>query len=201
MDQIFGNHKRAIKLVLLGDGHVGKSSLFERLTSGSSDDYSFNKKYDATTGCNVSILKCKENKLDFEIHLFDTAGQEKFGELRESYILGADGVIIMYDVSEPQTKENIYKWINNVKILNNKFSSKNIPIVICGNKIDVKKLGPRESYIFRDSALSSLYDGFITSCYISVKANKDIWNPLNILVKQIYNYWKMPQIKTVACVK
>ena len=44
MDQIFGNQKSAIKIVLLGDGHVGKSSLFERLTSGSSDDYSFNKK-------------------------------------------------------------------------------------------------------------------------------------------------------------
>ena len=66
MDQIFGNQKSAIKIVLLGDGHVGKSSLFERLTIGSSEDYSFNKNYDATTGCNVSIIKCSNNINSFK---------------------------------------------------------------------------------------------------------------------------------------
>lgn len=133
--------KTSIKIVLLGDGATGKTSYFNRITSGDMDDYKFEKTYDATRGCNICQLEYTIGKYTVTVHLFDTAGQEKFGALRDSYLMGADGIILMYDLDKDAmaTKRNVLtKWLPEIKrVLNDSAVRSRIPIAIVGNKNDV----------------------------------------------------------------
>ena len=198
MNFLSKNRKKHIKITLIGDGATGKSSYFERLSNGLSSKYKFNKKYDATIGCNVSQLEFTVNGDSIIVHLFDTAGQEKFGSLRDSYILGSDGIIGMYDISNIDTKNNISNWISNIKRICDENKIKNIPIVVCGNKCDLEKKNkePRSVYEFRQSSLEGMYNeyGKIKSELISVKSNTNLISPFVFLIKQIYGLWNDPQL-------
>ena len=194
---LFGSSKTHLKFTLIGDGATGKSSFFERMSDGASQGYKFKKKYDATIGCDVCQLEFTSNSKKIIIHLFDTAGQEKFGELRDSYILGSDGILIMYDISNMDTKHSVTRWINNIKRISDENNIKNIPIVVCGNKLDLKnKSGPRELFEFRDSVLEGMYNthGNIKAELISVKANKNLMNPIYYLIKQVHGLWSDPKL-------
>jgi len=190
--------KSAVKIVMLGDGCVGKTSLFDRLSQGDNDNYTFNKKYQASTGHTPCILSCVINKQTVDIHLFDTAGQEKYGILRDCYLLGADGVIIMYDIENSVTRQNIKVWLDNIHRVYKASNAQNPPVVVCGNKEDLlHKCGPRESYVYRQTALKHMYNGQIDYVLMSVKAGTHIWDPINILMKHILNLWRTPQLGNV----
>jgi len=190
--------KKHIKITLIGDGATGKSSYFDRLSNGLSSSYKFSKKYDATIGCNVCQLEFTVNGESIIVHLFDTAGQEKFGTLRDSYILGSDAIIGMYDISNIDTKNNISEWIANIKRICDENKIKNIPISICGNKCDLEKKikEPRSTYEFRQSCLDGMYNNYgkIKSELISVKANINLISPFIFLIKQIFGLWSDPQL-------
>lgn len=130
--------KTSIKIVLLGDGAIGKTSYFSRITSGETDEYKFSRTYDATRGCNICQIEYMIGKYAVTLHLFDTAGQEKFGAMRDSYLMGTDGIILMYDLTDNETKKNVInKWIPEIKrIMKESKSNTNIPIAVVGNKND-----------------------------------------------------------------
>lgn len=189
--------KRSFKIVLIGDGAVGKSSYFERLAYGERDEYKFSRNYNATTGCDVCQITFKIGRHDVTLHLFDTAGQEKFGKLRESYIMGADGVILMYDVTQRETKTNVMsRWLPDImKTLDDSNFRDYVPVMVVGNKYD--KVNAQSSAQFdqlkiRDSALSACYKsryGNISQCLISVKADENLLDPINWLLKNILGYY------------
>ena len=188
--------KSAVKIVMLGDGCVGKTSLFERLSLGNNDDYIFNKKYQASTGHTPCIISCVVNGQNIDIHLFDTAGQEKYGKLRDCYLLGADGVIVMYDIENAETRNNVKTWLDNITRIYQASKLSNPPVVVCGNKEDIRhKCGPRETYVYRHAALRYMYNGPIDYVLMSVKAGTHLWDPVNILMKNILNLWRTPQLK------
>lgn len=197
----FSAQKSILKIVLLGDGATGKSSFFERISNGDDENYRFNKKYNATEGCNVCVIPCTINGRNVDIHLFDTAGQEKFGKLRDSYILGADGVIIMYDISNSDTRLNVLKWLKNIKDLSAQANAIPPSVVVCGNKIDLKKkCGPSETYTFRTSTLRAHYnnDAGLSTSLISVKSGENLWDGLHLLTKHILGLWVNPKISVRA---
>jgi len=210
--------KTSIKIVLLGDGAIGKTAYFNRITSGDTDEYKFNKIYDATRGCNICQIEYMLGKYTIIIHLFDTAGQEKFGALRDSYLLGADGIILMYDLTENATKRNVLtKWIPDIKrILNDTSALSRIPIAVVGNKndrIDVSalKCNDPSRYELEDlhdeemltntigirmSTLKNIYKcGQIEHFYVSVKADENLIKPVNWLLEQILNCYLPVDIK------
>ena len=185
--------KKSIKIVIIGDGAVGKTSYVDKFINEEKDDFRFKKNYNATTGCNVYVSDCLVNGKETKLHIFDTAGQEKFGSLRDSYVMGADGVILMYDITNIASKNNVIKrWLPNIRKIFSENGFYNVPIIVVGNKLDIrKKCEPGKSYVFRQCNLDAGYKNFgsIEQCLISVKSGENLMNPLEHLLKKIFSSW------------
>ncbi|CAD7976649.1 unnamed protein product [Amoebophrya sp. A25] len=116
------------KLVLVGDGGVGKTTLVKRHLTGE-----FEKKYIPTLGVEVHPLKFATNCGVICFNVWDTAGQEKMGGLRDGYYIQGECAIIMFDVTSRITYKSVPEWYKDIVRV-----CENIPIVLVGNKVDVK---------------------------------------------------------------
>lgn len=125
------------KLVLVGDGGTGKSTFVKRHMTGE-----FERRYLATMGVEVHPLKFHTSRGPLCFNVWDTAGQEKFGGLREGYYIQAQCALIFFDVTSRTTYKNVPHWYRDLNRI-----CGHIPIVLCGNKIDVKncRIKPRTS--------------------------------------------------------
>jgi len=157
------------KLILVGDGGVGKTTFVKRHMTGE-----FEKKYVATMGVEVHPLRFYTNLGQVIFNCWDTAGQEKFGGLRDGYYIGGDSAIIMFDLTARATYRNVPHWY---KDLNRVCES--IPIVLCGNKVDVKdrKVKPKDIHFHRKKNLQ-YYD-------ISAKSNYNFEKPFLYIAKKL----------------
>jgi GTP-binding nuclear protein Ran len=97
--------KPTFKLVLVGDGGVGKTTFVKRHLTGE-----FEKKYVATLGVEVHPLEFHTNRGQLVFNVWDTAGQEKFGGLRDGYYIQGQCAIIMFDVTSRITYKNVPNW-------------------------------------------------------------------------------------------
>lgn len=118
--------RKQYKIVLLGDGGCGKTSFVKRYVT-----HEFEKRYLATLGCEVTPINVDKNT---QFSIWDTAGQEKYGGLREGYYLEAHLGIIFYDVSSEITYNNIEQWYNDFKRV-----CPNSPCIIVATKLDIKE--------------------------------------------------------------
>ena len=87
----------------------------------------------ATLGVEVHPLTFSTNFGTICFNVWDTAGQEKFGGLRDGYYIQGQCGIIMFDVTSRITYKNVPNWHRDLERV-----CENIPIVLCGNKVDVK---------------------------------------------------------------
>ncbi|CDI79417.1 GTP-binding nuclear protein ran/tc4, putative [Eimeria acervulina] len=113
------------KLILVGDGGVGKTTLVKRHLTGE-----FEKKYIPTLGVEVRPLRFSTNFGPIVFNVWDTAGQEKFGGLRDGYYIKGQCAIMMFDVTSRITYRNIPNWHRDIVRV-----CENIPIVLVGNKV------------------------------------------------------------------
>lgn len=118
-----------VKLLLVGDGGTGKTTFVNRHKTGE-----FIKKYVATVGAVVHPLRFDTNYGAILFNVWDTAGQEKFGVLRDGYYIMGQCAIIMFDVTERVTYKNVPTWYRDLNR-----ACEQIPICLCGNKVDEKK--------------------------------------------------------------
>jgi len=125
-NQVKENYK--LKLVVVGDSGVGKTNLIKRFVS---DEFIPNSK--ATVGVEFVSRSYKINEEVFKIEIWDTAGQERYKSITSAYYRGAKGALLVYDVTEKKSFQNIDKWMGEIK----EKSSKDINIMIIGNKIDL----------------------------------------------------------------
>ena len=157
------------KIVLLGDGCNGKSTFFNKLTNLNDENYRFPKKYQATDNFDFDRVNLKINAGSTTIDLWDTAGQEnRGGKLRDAYLKGADGILLLYDVSEKRTIENIPMWLEQIKT-----TAPNVPVAVLGNKADKfdnlqqsEMVKLRECNLYRDIGHKN-----IKNFLISIKEN------------------------------
>lgn len=118
------------KIVILGEGRVGKTSLLKR--------YRYNKfdEHEASSQNATYLEKTVEDKKsgkEVKLALWDTAGQERFHSLAPIYYRDADGALIVYDITEPETFKRVATWVSELKV-----NGCNIPVSIVGNKYDMK---------------------------------------------------------------
>lgn len=117
--------QRSKKVLLLGDGAVGKTSLVRRYIEQKFDD-----RYIATIGVNVKKKELPD--LGIKMMLWDLYGQKINKNLHASHYSGADGAIIVYDLTRYDTFLSLDKWISEVFSITGK-----IPFVVLGNKFDL----------------------------------------------------------------
>jgi GTP-binding nuclear protein Ran len=127
------HHK--FKVLIVGDGGVGKSSFVKRHLTGD-----FERKYIATMGVEVTPLSFNTNKGLVTFNMWDCAGQDKFKGFG-NYYEGADFAIVMFDVTSRNSYANCKEWIAKLPA--------GLPIVLCGNKVDCvdRVVKPKDGYI------------------------------------------------------
>lgn len=159
------------KLVLIGDGGVGKTTFVKRHLTGE-----FEKKYIATLGVEVHPMPFFTNHGQVLFNVWDTAGQEKLGGLRDGYYIGGHCGIIMFDVCARITYSNVPKWYKDLTRV-----CEAIPIVLVGNKVDVKdrKVKAKQITFHRKKNLQ-YYD-------ISAKSNYQFEKPFVWLLRRLVN--------------
>jgi len=157
------------KLVLVGDGGTGKTTFVKRHLTGE-----FERKYVATLGVEVHPLTFHTNCGPICFNVWDTAGQEKFGGLRDGYYIQGQAAIILFDVTSRITYKNVPNWHRDLVRV-----CENIPIVLCGNKVDVKdrKVKAKQITFHRKRGLQ-YYD-------ISAKSNYNFERPFLWLARKL----------------
>ncbi|MHA1474893.1 MAG: Rab family GTPase [Promethearchaeota archaeon] len=133
----------AFKTIIIGDPGVGKTSMVRR-----SIGQEFRKSYLPTIGTNINNKNIILYDTEFQMILWDLAGQVKFEKLRSSFYQGSQCVIIVFDLTKFESFDNIKKWYFDLK--NNLSNFDELEIVLCGNKSDLKE----EIQISKDKALS-----------------------------------------------
>jgi len=157
------------KLVLVGDGGTGKTTFVKRHLSGE-----FEKKYIATVGVEVHPLVFHTNLGPICFNAWDTAGQEKFGGLRDGYYIQGQCAIIMFDVTSHITYKSVPNWHRDLVRV-----CENVPIVLCGNKVDIKERKVKAKTItFHRKKNLQYYD-------ISAKSNYNFEKPFLWLARKL----------------
>ena len=156
-------------MIVIGDGGVGKTTFIKRHLTGE-----FEKKYDPTKGAQVHPMPWFTNRGRIDLDVWDTAGQERFGGLRDGYYIGGHAGILMFDVCSRITYQNTPKWYKDLTRV-----CENIPIVLCGNKVDVKdrKVKAKQITFHRKKGLH-YYD-------LSAKSNYQFEKPFVAILRKL----------------
>ena len=118
------------KVLLIGDAGVGKSSMLLRFT-----DDAFEEQMASTIGVDFRVKTLTLGGKVCKLTIWDTAGQERFRTLTSSYYRGCHGIIVVFDVNERETFENLQRWLDELELYTTtKYASK----LLVGNKIDLQ---------------------------------------------------------------
>ncbi|XP_029282031.1 ras-related protein Rab-7L1-like isoform X2 [Cottoperca gobio] len=193
-------NEHLFKILVIGDGEVGKSSFLHRYVNGQ-----FNKTYKMTMGVDYSLkLLYWSDKEKVRLHLWDIAGtkhfsvdrwmagrhnercvfptgQERFISMNRIYYKGALGCVVMFDVTNPTSFRSCRHWkqdLDNKAMLPNGDS---IPCILLANKCDLAQRAVTTDSIKRFSEAN----GFVTWMEISVKENMNVGEAMRRLVQEI----------------
>ena len=126
-----GQTESIFKCIVIGDPAVGKTSLLTNFTSNQ-----FEERYIATVGVNIvkELIVLEDENTTLSLMFWDIAGQPQFYMLHRPYFNGADGMLLVFDVTRSSTFSNINNWYNTAV----KYGLSGIPRLLVGNKIDLK---------------------------------------------------------------
>lgn len=116
------------KLVLIGDSGVGKSCLLLRFA-----DDNFTDSYISTIGVDFRFRTITIDDKIVKLQIWDTAGQERFRTITSAYYRGADGIIMVYDVTSNESFDHVEEWLSEV----DRYANENTSKLLVGNKADM----------------------------------------------------------------
>lgn len=135
-----------LKVVLLGDGGVGKSSLIQRFVSNKYDPSLFH-----TIGVEFLNRDLEVDGSRYTLQIWDTAGQERFKSLRTPFYRGTDCCLLTYAIDDAQSFQNIAMWKKEFLYYADVKDPETFPFVVLGNKSDLlseRKVGSDEARIW-----------------------------------------------------
>ena len=191
------------KVILIGDSLVGKTCLFKKLTKGI-----YSNKNISTIGMDQKsinlILKVPEKddievEKNFTINLWDTAGQERFRSITSGYFKESHGLILLYDITNRTSFDNLEKWMDAVNDTLGNLSSndphKKYSVIVLGNKADLEDKR-KVTYDEADEKCKQYNVYFAGECSVQ-EMNLDELNELfNKLIREIYKDVGFIQNKT-----
>ncbi|XP_038058311.1 ras-related protein Rab-8A-like isoform X2 [Patiria miniata] len=116
------------KLLLIGDSGVGKTCVLFRFSEDA-----FNSTFISTIGIDFKIRTIDLDGKKIKLQIWDTAGQERFRTITTAYYRGAMGIMLVYDITNMKSFENIRNWIRNIE----EHASSDVEKMILGNKCDM----------------------------------------------------------------
>lgn len=163
-----------LKLCVLGDGNVGKTSLIIRHV-----DKRFEEEYKPTIGFDIALktMKIEEDGVEAELLIWDIAGQAIFEKIREEYLQGTNGALILYDLTRKETLDHIKDWVRELLA----FAGK-VPFIIVGNKADLE-----DERVVSEEEGKKLIEEFGALEYLetSAKTGEKVEQAFEKIIKQI----------------
>ncbi|TFG22117.1 MAG: GTP-binding protein [Promethearchaeota archaeon] len=141
--------KYILKILTAGEGGVGKTTLLKRYVEGN-----FTSGTKLTVGIEFFVKEFTLAENHCALQLWDFGGQDRFRFLADSYVMGAKGALLMFDLTRISTLETVSEWVSLLRSCN-----ENLPIVLVGTKLDLEEditiddnyaLSIKEEYNFFD---------------------------------------------------
>ncbi len=161
------------KILIIGDSSVGKSNLLLRFS-----DNIFHDTFLPTIGVDFKIRNVTVGDKSIKLNIWDTAGQERFKTITAAYYKGAHGIILVYDITDRDTFNNISSWLGEIR----KHAGPNVVRLLVGNKCDLdsdRKVSQREAKEFAESQ-------GMTYIETSANARINVDEAFMALTKQVY---------------
>ena len=157
------------KIVFLGEGAVGKTSLVGRFVYDS-----FEGDYLATIGTDIHLKMVQVDDVLVKLVIWDIAGQDNFAQLRKAYYMNASGAFYIFDTSRAETVERIDEWVQALYTVTGE-----IPLIICENKTDLESEISKKT---RDAISKKLNVKMIKT---SAKENTNVEEAFREMTKEI----------------
>ena len=151
------------KILLIGDSGVGKSCLLLRFM-----DETYTDSYISTIGVDFRIRSIEVDGKHIKLQIWDTAGQERFRTITSSYYRGANGIIVVYDITDKESFENIKQWLQEIE----RYASDSVIALLIGNKSDLKENRQVSRHTAQEFSQYNNMDFLETSA----KENKNVGN-------------------------
>ena len=141
------------KIILVGNANVGKTTFFNKIKN---NNYKL-EKHSSTIGVDFSVFHKINNDINIKINLWDTAGQEKYRSLIKTYFRDACGYLLMFDLNNYQSFQDLQEWYKDIENMNN---CNNIhPVLLIGNKKDLEsKVNRKEIQDFLEYKKNIIYN-------------------------------------------
>ncbi|XP_058583597.1 ras-related protein Rab-8A isoform X1 [Neofelis nebulosa] len=160
------------KLLLIGDSGVGKTCVLFRFSEDA-----FNSTFISTIGIDFKIRTIELDGKRIKLQIWDTAGQERFRTITTAYYRGAMGIMLVYDITNEKSFDNIRNWIRNIE----EHASADVEKMILGNKCDVND----KRQVSKERGEKLALDYGIKFMETSAKANINVENAFFTLARDI----------------
>lgn len=124
--------KVLLKVIILGDSGVGKTSLMNQYVNKK-----FTKQYKATIGADFLTKEVNIDDKLVTMQIWDTAGQERFQSLGVAFYRGADACVLVYDICDSKSFESLESWMDEFLVQAAPRDPENFPFIVVGNKADL----------------------------------------------------------------
>ena len=187
-DEENDDNYRLYKILLLGDVAVGKSCLLLRYCENS-----FQESHLSTIGLDFRLKKITlDDNRKIKVQIWDTAGEDRFRAITKNYYRGANGILLLYDVTDQGSFDRIREWIDIIK----EETSEGIIIYLVANKIDLKN-----KRIITNADGKKISEEYKISYFeTSAKASIGVNEVFESLVKEMDDYYltaHKEQIETI----
>lgn len=162
------------KLLLIGDSGVGKTCVLFRFSEDA-----FNATFISTIGIDFKIRTIELDGKKIKLQIWDTAGQERFHTITTQYYRQAMGIVLVYDVTNEKTFNNITNWLRNIE----ENAKEDVEKIIVGNKTDLES----QRRVSTEKAQKMAIEYGIKLIETSAKSNMNIESVFTELAMQILN--------------